>query len=250
MTQKTALIVDDSATARLMLSRVLESMDIVSKQAKSGEDALRVLTLDQPDVIFLDHLMPGMDGFQTLKQLKQNPSTTHIPVFMYTSQSAMKYQEEAKALGAEGVITKQIKREKLYLLVEKATAKRDLQYGYTSVANGTSIPEITSEPLVSSPNVVPIGKKSKKKDLLEQEVTDLENQVAELKATIASKEEESSKSKIRPLQVVAFFLAAVAMVLFLKLQSQQDQIRDLKTALDQSTSALSELIFILEKEDE
>lgn len=124
--KKTALIVDDSATARIMLARVLTSMEIDSRQAKSGEEALQVLAKDHPNLIFLDHLMPGMDGFQTLKALKSNPDTRGIPVIMYTSQNALKYQEEARALGASGVITKQVDREALYLLVEKAFIQEEL----------------------------------------------------------------------------------------------------------------------------
>ena len=108
--KKIALIVDDSATARIMLARVLNSMEIESRQVKSGEEALQALTTDHPNLIFLDHLMPGMDGFQTLKALKSNPDTRNIPVIMYTSQSAPRYQEEARTLGASGVITKQVDR--------------------------------------------------------------------------------------------------------------------------------------------
>ncbi len=125
--KKNALIVDDSATARIMLARVLKSMEIESRQAKSGEEALKLLADDHPGLIFLDHLMPGMDGFQTLRALKSNAQTRHIPVIMYTSQGAAKYQEEARLLGASGVITKQVDRNQLYLLVEKAFIQQELE---------------------------------------------------------------------------------------------------------------------------
>lgn len=117
MSQSSALVVDDSSTSRMILTKILRKMDIHCEQASSGEDALSHLSWFRPNFIFLDHLMPGMDGFQTLKRLKQNPATRDIPVVMYTSQHAHKYYEEAHKLGAAGVISKQIDRDKLYLMI-------------------------------------------------------------------------------------------------------------------------------------
>ncbi|MAM85796.1 response regulator [Allohahella sp. A8] len=124
MQAQSALIVDDSATARLMLARILKSMDISTRQARSGEEALQVAANNPPAMIFLDHLMPGLDGFETLKLLKQQRATADIPVVMYTSQNAAKYVEEAKSLGAIGVITKQVERGDLFELVEKMLLQR------------------------------------------------------------------------------------------------------------------------------
>lgn len=98
-------------------------MDIQCEQASSGEDALSQLSWYHPDFIFLDHLMPGMDGFDTLKAIKSNPETQNIPVVMYTSQHAHKYYEEAHSLGAAGVISKQIDRDKLYLMISRICLK-------------------------------------------------------------------------------------------------------------------------------
>jgi CheY-like chemotaxis protein len=114
-----ALVVDDSSTSRMLLTKILKKMDIHCEQASSGEDAISQLTWFHPDFIFLDHLMPGIDGFETLKLIKSNPETQDIPVIMYTSQHAHKYYEEAHALGATGVISKQIDRDKLYLMISR-----------------------------------------------------------------------------------------------------------------------------------
>jgi CheY-like chemotaxis protein len=116
---KTALIVDDSSTARLLLSKVLRNRSIRSRESTSGEAALDTLKTFTPDFIFLDHIMPGMDGFQVLKKIKAMPDYQHIPVIMYTSQNALKYYEEAHTLGATGVISKQIDQEKLYLMIDR-----------------------------------------------------------------------------------------------------------------------------------
>ncbi|TVP53141.1 MAG: response regulator [Halomonadaceae bacterium] len=126
MSRGQALIVDDSATARIMLSRLLEKANFASRGVASAEDALRELqTGEPPSVIFLDHLLPGMNGFEALRAIKRNPQTADIPVFMYTSQNAERYLEEARALGAEGVISKQTNRDQLMQCLEKAAAGHD-----------------------------------------------------------------------------------------------------------------------------
>lgn len=125
MTQTSALVVDDSSTSRILLTKILKKMDIHCEQAVSGEDALSQLEWFHPDFIFLDHLMPGMDGFETLKRLKASNNTRHIPVIMYTSQHAHQYYEEAHKLGAAGVISKQIDRDKLYLMLNRLCVQRD-----------------------------------------------------------------------------------------------------------------------------
>ncbi len=119
MSQKTALVVDDSSTARLLLSKVLRNIGIACKEAVSGEDALEQLKHFKPDFIFLDHIMPGMNGFETLAELKKNKATKTIPAIMYTSQNALQYYKEAHKLGAVGVISKQFDREKLYLMLDR-----------------------------------------------------------------------------------------------------------------------------------
>ncbi len=107
MSAKRALIVDDSRSARTFLTRVLERYDLEVDSAASAEEAIDYLIRQRPDVIFLDHLMPGMDGFQALTAIKNDPRTATIPVMMYTSQEGELYLSQARALGAMGVLPKQ-----------------------------------------------------------------------------------------------------------------------------------------------
>jgi CheY-like chemotaxis protein len=106
---KKALIVDDSPSARLVLGRVLTEHTLDVDTAASAEEALEYLKHHRPDVIFMDHLMPGMDGFQALEAIKDNPATATIPVMMYTSQEGELYVGQARALGAFGVLPKQLR---------------------------------------------------------------------------------------------------------------------------------------------
>ena len=105
---KTALIVDDSKSARVVLKRMLETHDLDVDTAGSAEDALVYLNDNRPDVIFMDHLMPGMDGFEAVSAIKNNPDTATIPIMMYTSQQGELYVGQARALGAVGVLPKQV----------------------------------------------------------------------------------------------------------------------------------------------
>lgn len=106
---KRALIVDDSRSARVILSRMLEQHGLAVDTAESAEQALEYLQHKRPDVIFLDHLMPGMDGFQAVQIIKGNPQTATIPLMMYTSQEGELYVSQARALGAIGVLPKTVR---------------------------------------------------------------------------------------------------------------------------------------------
>jgi CheY-like chemotaxis protein len=109
MARKSALVVDDSKSARVILSRMLEKYDIEVDMAESAEQAIEYLKTNRPDAIFMDHLMPGMDGLQAVRAIKGNPKTAMIPIMMYTSQEGELYVGQARALGAMGVLPKQVR---------------------------------------------------------------------------------------------------------------------------------------------
>jgi CheY-like chemotaxis protein len=109
MASKCALIVDDSRTARQTLGAMLAANNLRVETAATAEEALDYLSRSRPDVIFMDHMMPGMDGLQAVRAIKTNPATATIPIMMYTSQEGEVYVGQARALGAVGVLPKQIK---------------------------------------------------------------------------------------------------------------------------------------------
>jgi len=108
VTPKRALIVDDSKSARVVLSRLLEKHDLTVDMRDSAEAALQYLRDNRPDVIFMDHVMSGMDGLSAVQAIKNDPSTASIPIMMYTSQDGELYAGEARAIGAAGVLAKQM----------------------------------------------------------------------------------------------------------------------------------------------
>jgi CheY-like chemotaxis protein len=105
---KTALIVDDSRSARVVLKKMLQTHELIVDTAESAEEELIYLNDNCPDVIFMDHLMPGMDGFEAVSAIKNNPHTATIPIMMYTSQEGELYVGQARALGAVGALPKHV----------------------------------------------------------------------------------------------------------------------------------------------
>ncbi|WP_417069501.1 response regulator [Niveibacterium terrae] len=104
----TILIVDDSPDNLALMSDLLKSEHKV-KIANSGERALKIASSDAPpDLILLDIMMPGMDGFEVCRQLKFSPSTRDIPVIFLTAKSDEKDEAEGLKLGAVDYVTKPI----------------------------------------------------------------------------------------------------------------------------------------------
>ena len=119
MANRLALIVDDSKTARVTLQRMLENHTIDVDTVESAQDALNYLVDTTPDLIFMDHMMPGMDGFQAVKAIKENPATATIPIMMYTSKGGDLYVSQARALGAVGIMPKEIQPSELFQVLER-----------------------------------------------------------------------------------------------------------------------------------
>src|SRR5215475_2493734 len=155
---KRALIVDDSKSARLFLARILEKYEIDVDNAENAEAAIEYLASHRPDVIFMDHLMPGMDGFQAVQAIKNNPQTATIPILMYTSQEGELYLGQARALGAVGVLPKQIKPTdvskvlyQLHLLPDRRTSEQssftavNVHTDQSSAASAVAAPRVLTE---------------------------------------------------------------------------------------------------------
>ena len=82
---KKVLIIDDSPTERFFLTDLLRKQGYDVLTAESGEQGVTVAKAEKPDLILMDVVMPGLNGFQATRQLSRNPETQGIPVFMCTT---------------------------------------------------------------------------------------------------------------------------------------------------------------------
>ncbi len=120
------LVVDDSASARTVLKRLLERKGVQVDQTESGLQALDYLKTKKPDLIFMDHTMPGMSGLEAVRAIRQDPATASIPVVMYTSQNDEGYLQEALATGALDIIPKPATWNKLSQVLDAVSHQRQI----------------------------------------------------------------------------------------------------------------------------
>jgi CheY-like chemotaxis protein len=114
---KKALIVDDSAYNRTLLNAILRKKGLAVELAENGEDGVQKFTTFQPDIVFLDYIMPKKSGVEALAEMKKmNPNFIGI---MLTSISATEDVQEAKAAGASAYILKPYEAEKIYEVLRK-----------------------------------------------------------------------------------------------------------------------------------
>ena len=111
------LIVDDERRNVELLKVMLAPEGYVLLTATSGEDALALLADQQPDLILLDVMMPGMDGYQVVAKIKQNPATNNIPVIMLTALDDRNARMLGLNAGAEDFLTKPVDRAELCVRV-------------------------------------------------------------------------------------------------------------------------------------
>ena len=111
MIKKKVLIVDDVASNIHMLSLMLkEDYSIVA--AKTGEKAIELASKNpMPDIILLDLLMPGLDGYEVCRILKENPKTKNIPIIFVSSLNDMHEQEKALSIGGSDYLVKPVTKD-------------------------------------------------------------------------------------------------------------------------------------------
>jgi len=100
------LVVDDIPTSRLLARAKLTAAYYDVLEAESGERALETAREEQPDMILLDVIMPGIDGFETCRQLKGAPETEHIPVVMLTALDNVEDRTRGLEAGADDFLSK------------------------------------------------------------------------------------------------------------------------------------------------
>ena len=103
------LIVEDEITTSQLVKIVLKKQGYRVVTATTGPEALRIADDLKPDLILLDIVLPGMDGFQVCQYLRKNPNTARIPVIMFSGLDRPADQRNAFAAGSDDYLTKPVK---------------------------------------------------------------------------------------------------------------------------------------------
>ena len=112
-----------------MLRKMLGKINLTADLAESGEDALDYLKNNQPDAIFMDHMMPGLNGLETVQKIKTNPQTAVIPVIMYTSQDGDEYEKNVISHGVIDILPKPASSDTLTAIVRKLNDLPEIPLG-------------------------------------------------------------------------------------------------------------------------
>ncbi|MEH2155061.1 hybrid sensor histidine kinase/response regulator [Nostoc sp.] len=149
------LIVDDNPANLQVLSSFLDQSSFEVWAARSGEKALQLLENDDlPDLILLDVMMPGIDGFETCKQLKSNPRVQDIPVIFMTALSETADKIKGLQLGAVDYITKPFQHEEVLVRIENHLKLRNLTK--TLIAKNAELQQ-TQTQLIQAEKVAALG---------------------------------------------------------------------------------------------
>jgi DNA-binding response OmpR family regulator len=117
------LVIDDEAPIRLLCRVNLEAAEIEVSEAEDGKSGLEVARAERPDVILLDVMMPGMDGWQVFEQLLQDESTAKIPIVFLTARAELRDQARGLELGGIDYVTKPFNPLHLAPLIEDLLAR-------------------------------------------------------------------------------------------------------------------------------
>ena len=108
MAGKNILLVEDNPVNRRLAVFLLRSQGYQVREASTAKEAFDMLNAEIPDLIVMDIQLPGMDGLETTRKLKEQPATADIPVIAVTSYAMKGDREKALAAGCAGYVTKPI----------------------------------------------------------------------------------------------------------------------------------------------
>lgn len=113
MSIKHILVIDDSATQRTYMQQMLVKHDFEVSLAANGEEGIEKAKAVKPDLILIDVVMPGMNGFQATRMLSRDPLTKHVPVIICTSKDQETDRMWGLRQGARDYVVKPVKDDEL-----------------------------------------------------------------------------------------------------------------------------------------
>lgn len=122
------LIIDDSSTITAALKKILRSAGCMVTDAQDAETGLEKIRCEKPDLVFLDIILPGMNGFAALRLMRRDPLSKHIPVIMISGNEQATEQFYAKRIGADDFMKKPFSRHEVFARMEGLVESNKLAY--------------------------------------------------------------------------------------------------------------------------
>ncbi len=113
------LIIDDSPTIAVALRKILRSAGYVTIEAESAEKGIELAREEWPDLIFLDIILPGMNGFSALRVLRRDPLTRQVPVILMSGNEQATEQFFGSRIGADDFMKKPFSRYEVFARIER-----------------------------------------------------------------------------------------------------------------------------------
>lgn len=147
------LVVDDSPTICAVLGKMLGHEGYTVSRATDGENAIRLAREEQPALIFLDIVLPGMNGFAVLRALRHDPQTQHIPIVMISGNQQATEQFYVQRFGADDFMKKPFGRDEVCKRIGQLVQSGRLLARKPSEPVSLPLPEFSEEALAAIPDI-------------------------------------------------------------------------------------------------
>ena len=117
------LIIDDSPTDVRVFTTLLEKTGFKVTSASNAEDGIEMVKSIRPDLVIMDVIMPGMNGFQATRTLNRDPETSHVPILIITTKSMETDRVWGLRQGARDFVTKPVSEKELLSRIQKLLAE-------------------------------------------------------------------------------------------------------------------------------
>lgn len=147
------LVVDDSPTICAVLGKILGHEGYAVSKANDGDSALQLARNEQPALIFLDIVLPGMNGFAVLRALRHDPQTRHIPIVMISGNQQATEQFYVQRFGADDFMKKPFGRDEVCKRIDQLVQSGRLVARKLSEPVSLPLPELSAEALAAIPDI-------------------------------------------------------------------------------------------------
>ncbi len=136
-----ALIIDDSPTIVFALKKILQSAGFITLDALDAETGIDLARTEAPDLIFLDIILPGVNGFAALRTLRKDPITAHIPIIMISGNEQATELFFGSRTGADDFMKKPFSRLEVFARIERLLDENMVPRRIPAASAGPSLPD-------------------------------------------------------------------------------------------------------------